>query len=342
MSDSAKTDFQILSLSGGGMRGLYTATVLAELEQSLADKSENPNYWIGQHFDLICGTSIGGVLALGLASGLTARELKNILDSNRKNIFPSRGHPWVKSVRQLVLGLYSAQPLLNVLQNAFENQTIGDLKTRILVPTVNYTTGSVQVFKTPHHTDFKTDWKRTIVDVALATSAAPTYFPIHQMDDRWYVDGGLAANSPALMGLHEARYFLDKSDSQIRLMLVGTMGLEKSADQSKKLKRGYWGWNKGRDLIDLTLSANEGLHNQIVRHLISDDHLLEIDDKQTPDQSKLLELDNSSDVAASTLKGRAKDRAQKIISNSTFQKFSNHQASTPTFYYGPNKNTERT
>ncbi|HBS27803.1 MAG TPA: hypothetical protein DD827_11895 [Gammaproteobacteria bacterium] len=176
----------------------------------------------------------------------------------------------------------------------------------------------------------------------MATSAAPTYFPIHQIDDRWYVDGGLAANSPALMGLHEARYFLGKSDSQIRLMLVGTMGLEKSADQSKKLKRGYWGWNKGRDLIDLTLSANEGLHNQIVKHLIPEDNLLEVDDKQTPDQSKLLELDNSSDAAASTLRGRGKDRAQKIISQPTFQKFSNHRASIPTFYYGPNKNTERT
>ena len=116
MSDPDKTNFQILSLSGGGMRGLYTATVLAELEQSLADKSDDPHYWIGQHFDLICGTSIGGILALGLASGLNARALANILDSNRKDIFPSRGHSWVKTAWQLLFGFYSAQALSNVLE----------------------------------------------------------------------------------------------------------------------------------------------------------------------------------------------------------------------------------
>ncbi|WP_315983000.1 hypothetical protein [Aliamphritea spongicola] len=71
-------------------------------------------------------------------------------------------------------------------------------------------------------------------------------------------------------------------------------------------------WGAGGDLIDLTLSANEGLHNQIAKHLLTTERFLEVDDVQTADQSKILALDNASDDAANTLKGRAEARAQKL------------------------------
>ncbi|WP_315982999.1 CBASS cGAMP-activated phospholipase [Aliamphritea spongicola] len=193
MSLNTNKDFQILSLSGGGMRGLYTVHVLAELEQSLAELHDEPDYWIGKHFDLICGTSIGGIVALGLASGINARDLSHILDSNRLKIFPlektNKIAKITKKIRQARKGLYSSEPLREVLDDVFGNMLIGELKSRVLIPTVNFTTGSVQVFKTPHHPDFQRDWKVKAVDVALATSAAPTYFPIHQIGNCWYVDG---------------------------------------------------------------------------------------------------------------------------------------------------------
>lgn len=340
-----KSDFQILSLSGGGMRGLYTASVLADLEQSLADEHDQPDYWIGQHFDLICGTSIGGILALGLAAGINARSLRDTLDKNRLNIFPLTKKGMFsrigKTCRQATSGLYSAAPLKTIIEGVLGDAIIGDMKTRILIPAVNYTTGAVQVFKTPHHVTFKRDWKLKAVDVALATSAAPTYFPIHQINDCWYVDGGLAANSPALMAVHEAQYFLGKKSDQVRLMLVGTMGLQKTADQSSNRQKGYLGWGAGKDLIDLTLSANEGLHNQISSHLLPEDRLLVIDDSQTADQSKNLALDNASDEAASTLKGRGSHRAQNTINNNVFLDITSNIAETPTFYYGPNQNSQQ-
>jgi patatin-like phospholipase/acyl hydrolase len=341
MDDDQTGDFQILSLSGGGMRGLYTAKVLADLEQSLADKHDQPDYWIGQHFDLICGTSIGGILALGLASGISARDLLNKLDNERLNIFPpssnGRFAKIKKTWKQARNGLYSAEPLRKVLESLFEEKTLGEMKTRVLVPTVNYTTGLVQVFKTPHHEAFQRDWKLKIVDIALATSAAPTYFPIHKINDCWYVDGGLAANSPALMSIHEACHFLNQKHRNLRLMLVGTMGLQKTADPRSRRQRGYLAWGAGRDLIDLTLSANEGLHNQIGSHLIQTDRFLELDDKQTPDQSNVLALDNASDEAASILRGRGSMRAQAAMNNPVYEQIINHQAGIPTFYYGPKK-----
>jgi len=96
MTDAAKDGdaksagtFQVLSLSGGGARGLYTIQVLAKLEEYLSDSSGNESYNISQHFDLICGTSIGGILALALAHGrYNAREILKIMNDNQLNIFP--------------------------------------------------------------------------------------------------------------------------------------------------------------------------------------------------------------------------------------------------------------
>src|SRR5277367_2880466 len=76
--------------------------------------------------------------------------------------------------------------------------TIGDLKHPCIVPTVCLTKGGPQIFKTDHHADFSRDHRLKAVDVALATSAAPSYFPIAEIDDGLYADGGLYANSPDL------------------------------------------------------------------------------------------------------------------------------------------------
>lgn len=338
MKWSNDKEFQVLSLSGGGVRGLYTISVLAEIETLLSQAHGEEDYWIGQHFDLICGTSIGGILALGLASGKTARELKLKFDESRKKIFPP---PWWKRLQNIKPAFgakYHPKGLKEVLSEIFQDKTLGDLQTRVLIPTVNYTKGAVQVFKTPHHPDLSSDWRRKCMEVALATSAAPTYFPIHSMNDCWYVDGGLAANSPALMGFHEASHFLKKD--KIRIMLVGTLGSRKSADQSKSKNPGYLGgWGLGKDLIDLTLSVNEGLHNQIVKHLVPEGHLLLVDDTPSNDQSRIIDLDNSSDASAQTLRGLATEKAKTLMADDSLKPILKHKAEPPRFYHGPKKVT---
>jgi len=317
--------FQILALSGGGVRGLYTISILAQLEQALAETHNDSSYNITQHFDLIAGTSIGGILALGLASGINARRLYEILDYNRKQIFPKKS---AKTLRQAFGSLYSSDPLKSVLEECFDNKRIEDLNTRVTIPAVNGTSGSPKVYKTPHHKKFRIDKNLTLVDVALSTSAAPTFFSPHLMNDSFNVDGGLVANGPALIAYHEATHFLEVPKENIHLMGVGTMGSKRVLNSERGWFRGWGyltGWGVGRKLIEMTLSANEEMQNKMVEHLLGDQCAF-IDEELTPDQSKSITLDNASDSAAQMLRGRGKERGQKAIGQANIMDFFNHNA----------------
>jgi len=336
------TPFQILSLSGGGIRGLYSITVLATLEEILADQTGDQEYSIARHFDMICGTSIGGILALGLASGINARELQRIIDNNRQTIFPQHKRWKIPGLRRFRLArkvLYSEAPLQKILEDTFAGQLIGELNTRVLIPSVNYSTGRVQVFKTPHLDNYKLDHRMKVTDVARATSAAPTFFPVFACNNTWYVDGGLAANSPALMAYHEAAHLMQIPREDIYLMRIGTMGQERTADPRKKRDAGYMKmWGMGEKLIELTLSANETLHDTLTAHLLSDNQILAIDEFSTIDQDNCLGLDKADDHAAGILKARGKASAQTKSNDQLFIQMSQHIAPEPTFHHGPKAN----
>ncbi|NEK79583.1 MAG: patatin, partial [Xanthomonas perforans] len=80
-----------------------------------------------------------------------------------------------------------------------------------------------QFFKTPHHPSFELDHRLKVMDVALATAAAPVYFPLARNERGVFADGGLVGNAPGLFGLHEARHFLAKDPSvQVRVLSIGT------------------------------------------------------------------------------------------------------------------------
>lgn len=338
--------FQILSLSGGGVRGLYTITVLAELETLLAEQTGDTNYWIGKHFDLIAGTSIGGILALALANGVRARKLKEILDTNRKAIFPDEKGCFKnvkKYLKILFKGQYSPDPLRESIISVVGEDTLGEITTPVLIPTINVSTGLVQTFKTPHHPDFQRDWKEKIVDVALATSAAPVYFPPHEIRNSQYIDGGLAANSPALMAYHEATFFLHQNPSQIKLLSIGTMGQRDTLNTNSKGRHGYVNtWDKGKKIVAMSLSSTESLHNQIVKHLLDDSHVAFLDDPLTPDQATAdLRLDNASDEAAKILTAQAENQAKYFSGTPFFKDLIKHEAPQATLYHGPNKSNHQ-
>jgi len=318
-------NFQILSLSGGGIRGLFSAEVLAQLEQTRGIN-------ILEHFDMICGTSIGGIVALGIASGISPKEIANILHQYGSDIFPVRYRffkPWYFG-KDILNSKYSALPLKKVLEELFEDKKMKDLKTRVLIPAVNYTTGQPKVFKTPHLKNYYNDLNIKLVDVALATSAAPTYFPIHIIDKQHYVDGGLIGNSPAYFGLHEALYFLKQKAEDISVLSIGTMSTQKTSDYGKKLNQGLFNWAKSS--IDLTLSANESLHKYWVSHILPKENFLVIDESLTNDQAKYISLDNASRKSLETLSAQGKAAANFISNNSRLDNFLSHISKQPSFY----------
>ena len=329
--------FNILSLSGGGARGIYTARVLTELEK----RFDKP---IADSADIICGTSIGGILALGLADEIPASKILKIFDENRQKIFPLPSKkdleqycflPFKKGClpftnrefKQLKQSQFDPAPLEKVLTELFEGRTIGDLKHCVLVPAINYTTGTLRAFKTSHHEDFYQDANKKLVDVAMATSAAPTYFPNHVIEDARYVDGGLVANSPVLMGLIEARRAFSQKMEHIYALCIGNMGKERTANHDVSVEMGYSAWGFGRDIIDLSMSVGEKLSYDMTR-LLLEGRISEIDTKPTHDQAHLLMLDNASDSAASILKAQAAQMAGTEVNNKYVKEYFSHTKTT--------------
>jgi hypothetical protein len=310
--------FHILALSGGGYRGLYTATVLRSLEESLGRP-------LAKHFDLICGTSAGGLLALGLAAEIPAAELEAMFANDGKRIFGARSLVR-RVIGKWIVAKHSADGLKSVLTERLGPTTIGDLKHRVLVPAVNYSTGKGQFFKTPHMPAFETDYRRTLVDVGL-----------HRIDGEGvFADGGLVGNSPGFFGLHEATKVLCVGErTPVRVLSVGTMTLGATLRGSAALDRGIFRW--GSKVFDLVISAQESAVDSMLTHVLGDCYY-RIDDLATPDQSRdVSSLDAVTAGATNVLRDRGAQAARRTLGDAKFSVFKSHLAAVPTFYHGPNK-----
>jgi patatin-like phospholipase/acyl hydrolase len=257
--------FQILSLSGGGYLGLYTACVLAELESSAARP-------LASCFDLIAGTSIGGIIALGLAKGTSAEAIRDSFINEGPKIFSVKPPPQTLVTKRWSLRVNAtrAKYLSGALRRTIESivgkdSKIGDLNHRVMIPTVNLTKGSPQVFKTDHHPTFVRDWKVPIVDVALATSAAPTFFPLHRIGGELFADGGLYANSPDELALHEAEYFLDQPRSGISVLSIGTTTAKFSFSNSAETDLGWMGWMDNQRLPRVMIASQQLKSKKVLR-----------------------------------------------------------------------------
>jgi cGAMP-activated phospholipase len=321
--------FQILALSGGGYRGLFSARVLELMEEQYGGR-------IADRFDLIAGTSIGGILALALAARIPAADLKGLLVKHGREIFRSRG-----PLASWFGAKYGNQQLKDLLarEEYLGKRLLGDSGTRLLIPAVNYTTGTPQVFKTPHHENFARDHRLKMVDVGMATSAAPTFFPIYEMESQQYVDGGLVANAPGLLAVHEARSFLGQEQKDIYVLAIGTVTSQVTSDPTKPLDRGKVRW-AGR-IFELTISAQESLSKFMLRHSLGDRYL-DVDVLVTEAQSASVALDKTDEAATSVLLGRANHVAQQFFGRADFRTFMTHKPGEPAFYYGPHQNVKET
>lgn len=243
--------FRVLSIDGGGIRGVFAAKALADLEEA----ARRP---LRRCFDLICGTSTGGIIALGLALGMAASELLDLYRSHGETIFPAARRRWFRGIRR---PRYESSALADALRSAFGAKTLADAQCRLCVPSIDIQTGCTRVFKTDHRgDDFVNDWKLTAQEVGLATSAAPTFFPAAIVDSgRAMIDGGLWANNPALVGVAEAT-LLGRRLEEIEILSVGTGSTRFTMDGSDALKAGLWRW--GPRIVDLNFQVqSQSVHN---------------------------------------------------------------------------------
>jgi patatin-like phospholipase/acyl hydrolase len=212
--------YRILAFDGGGIRGVYTAVLLRELEKQV------PGF-LGRA-DLVAGTSTGGILALALAKGLTADELVKLYQDNGKQIFARSLFRQIGDLGDLIGAKYDNANLEKILREVFGDLTMDNLLPRhVLISSFDLdypaSPGMLRAWKPKFFHNFAgddSDGSEKVVDVALRTSAAPTYFPVFQ----GYVDGGVVANNPAMAALAQA---LDddtgnQEQDDIRLFSVGT------------------------------------------------------------------------------------------------------------------------
>lgn len=314
--------FQILALDGGGAKALFTAHVLARLEQDL-------NVSISDSFDLIAGTSAGGIVALALGAGLAPCEIVTHFKSLVRTVFPSARRRWWHWPRQLTNPIYDADALRTVLEGVLGETILRDSAKRLVIPAWDVQAGTVHIFRTPHHRRLRRDWRLSMVDVALATSAAPVYFPAARVDDHRLIDGGVWANNPSVVAITEAVSMLDVPLRAIRILNVGAIDQIKL--HPKRLDRGGL-LNWAKPIAPLILDAGSRGGQGIAEHLIGRGNYTRFD-ALVPGELYSLDSADPDDVA-----GLAASVSRNLSPIYT-ERFASHRATEYTPLIGPDGTT---
>ena len=259
--------FKILSIDGGGIRGIFPAMYLANFEEEL--QRRNVEKWrIHENFDLICGTSTGGILAIALALGIPARDIYNLYLDKAFEIFGDK-----KSIfAQPFFASHSRESLEKLIQDEFKKYGNGkdpilkDCKTNVCIPVFDLLEGEPSVLKNKYHPNFSRDYHIPAFKAALATAAAPTYFSPFSSEYITEegitkpfinkVDGGVFANNPTLIGIVEAEHAFYQDKNNLKILSIGT-GFQKFSDGANRESWGilYWINFKKKRLIDLFMQA---------------------------------------------------------------------------------------
>lgn len=197
---------RILSLDGGGIRGLVSALWLEALEAMLAARGKGR---LGQHFDLIAGTSTGALIACGVAAGMPASAIVQLYEGHAPGAFPDRpARLWSRLLRLPRTGAsgpkYDGRALGLLLQRIFGARGLGELSPRVLVTAYDLLQHEAVFFKswTPQSAAIP------IAQACLASTAAPTFFPAVRLTalgrPMSLVDGGVVANNPTACAIAEA------------------------------------------------------------------------------------------------------------------------------------------
>ncbi|SOE21219.1 Patatin-like phospholipase [Spirosomataceae bacterium TFI 002] len=306
-----KEKFKILSIDGGGIRGIFPAMILANFEAEL--KSKGVEKWqVYQNFNLICGTSTGGIMAVALALGIPAKEIYELYLNNAKVIFGSKRNMYSR----LFNSAHTRTNLEQLIKDKFKEYHDGSdgehprllhCKTPVAIPIYDLMEGRPSVLKSKYHDAFVRDFHIPAYQAALATSAAPTYFdpysssyvdlsglekPFHNK-----VDGGVFANNPTLNGMIEAQKVFKLKMEDFSILSLGT-GHQKFCDagidkkNKARLKYGikYWMLEDGKKrLIDLFMQGQ----SQQIQNIIG--IMKNGIDKSEPDNFDYLRIDTELD-----------------------------------------------
>jgi uncharacterized protein len=324
--------FRVLSLDGGGMRGIYTAQYLASVSDGFSRRLKKLRLDIGKGFDLIVGTSTGAIVACALAAAVPMQDVVNLYRQHGKFIFPRRlptglGLPLIADLLKRPAALRQGSAALQrALSPCFKSENLGQLYQRrniaLAVTAVNMSNHKSWVFKTPHlaRSNHRDDLY-TLVDVCLASSAAPIFrsvaaidFPDGQSGYHAFIDGGLWANNPVLVALIEA-LDLAPPDQQIEVFSVGTCPRPAgTAIRQTEVHRGLLEWKFGGEAASMAIDAQEFAFDQmakfLVKHPSRNCHIVRFPSEPVPaTMMQYLDLDDTRDEAAEAILQQARTDA---------------------------------
>ncbi|XP_009589751.1 patatin-like protein 1 [Nicotiana tomentosiformis] len=282
-----KTRVTVLSIDGGGIRGIIPGTILAFLESKLQEL-DGPNARIADYFDVVAGTSTGGLVTSMLTAPnkdnrplYAANDITSFYFEHGPKIFPASSRNDVKKIFNIFGGpKYDGRYLRSLVRSKLGNLTMKQTLTHTVIPTFDIKRLQPIIFTT---SDARTTVSKDALlsDVCLGTSAAPTYFPPYYFETKDaegkirtfdLIDGGVAANNPTLMAItHVSREiktrkmeYEDMKTADCKKMLVLSLGTGTGTNKEKYNARsasrwGVLGWmynNGASPLLDIFSDAS--------------------------------------------------------------------------------------
>lgn len=225
---------RILSLSGGGIRGIFQAVYLREIATQLSKP-------LSEYFDLVAGTSTGAIIALGVALGIDLSKIVQLFETHGGDIFPSTVR---RSANRTLSWFYRGprydqEPLRRILGEVFQADGTRQLQMKDCRPPVVIAAATLDRYQIRTFTTLdrcgapdSRDGELFAADVALASAAAPLFFPAFRprgrmqngqirIEERTYVDGGVWANNPTLWAVMQAHRHMGVAFTDMRVISVG-------------------------------------------------------------------------------------------------------------------------
>ena len=315
-AQAADDRYQILSLSGGGYRGLFTAAYLEKCEQTF-------NAACTDRFHLIAGTSIGALLAAGLALGVSAEKLRDAMIEHGPVIFKKTSMSLFKRVT--VSAPYDTSALRIAINAALGEDiaatSLAHIDAPLMISAVNYTHGTTEFFRSrgvagANASDIK------LRDAVLASAAAPTFFPLLKAGTDQYADGGLVANAPDVAAILDALAARRAPLESLYTLSIGTAGRRKGAAvHDAPLSPSILSWFFYRGLIQTTMAAQEALALNQAAALLGERHV-RIDEEPAEAQVPAISsLDKADQRATDTLLSLADAAFEKTKTNRKLRAF---------------------
>ena len=311
--------FNILSLDGGGIKGLNSAALLAHVEEDLGCA-------VTDHFDLIAGTSTGAIIAAALGLGMRPKDIVRFYVERGPTIFPATTLQNKRAnLRHIFRRKFDSAALEENLRECIGERILGESTKRLVIPAYDIGRDDVCLFKTPHHPRFMRDHRLPAWQVVMASAAAPSYFPaVRSIEHRRLIDGGVWANNPVMVAITEAIGVLGVPVSNIRVLSIGTT--DPLCMPPEKLdKGGQWTWKA--EAVRVALRGQSiGAINQ-ARLILGNDRVVRVDPVVPDGMFALDKLDVTGHLSLAAHESR--------IAMPAIAPFMRHVAAAFTPFYGP-------